>query len=179
MLFFVSVNGRHSDDPPCAYNTLPSYPTRTRVLQAAKFDKHIVSTRIRAGRSIEGLALPPSTDRKQRRKVEPPRRRLLLTACIPSNRRPGACQAPLQIPPRPSSLSLLPHRALSFSLSLLLWPGGVAPHGCLVRDGDGPPGHVLPPRCHDQEGGYGSTARVCVLRCSGAFACRPSNSPTH
>ena len=38
--------------------------------QAAKFDKHVVSTRIRAGRSIEGLALPPSTDRKQRRKVE-------------------------------------------------------------------------------------------------------------
>ena len=38
--------------------------------QAAKFDKHIVSTRIRAGRSISGLALPPSTDRKQRRKVE-------------------------------------------------------------------------------------------------------------
>jgi creatine kinase len=38
--------------------------------QAAKFDKHIVSTRIRAGRSIDGLALPPSTDRKQRRKVE-------------------------------------------------------------------------------------------------------------
>ena len=29
-----------------------------------------MSTRIRAGRSIEGLALPPSTDRKQRRKVE-------------------------------------------------------------------------------------------------------------
>lgn len=38
--------------------------------QAAKFDKHVISTRIRAGRSIEGLALPPSTDRKQRRKVE-------------------------------------------------------------------------------------------------------------
>lgn len=38
--------------------------------QAAKFDKHVVSTRIRAGRSIDGLALPPSTDRKQRRKVE-------------------------------------------------------------------------------------------------------------
>lgn len=38
--------------------------------QAAKFDKYVVSTRIRAGRSIDGLALPPSTDRKQRRKVE-------------------------------------------------------------------------------------------------------------
>lgn len=38
--------------------------------QAAKFDKHVVSTRIRAGRSIDSLALPPSTDRKQRRTVE-------------------------------------------------------------------------------------------------------------
>lgn len=38
--------------------------------QAAKFDKHVVSTRIRAGRSIDKVALPPSTDRKQRRLVE-------------------------------------------------------------------------------------------------------------
>jgi creatine kinase len=38
--------------------------------QAAKFNKYVVSTRIRAGRSIDGLALPPSTDRQQRRKVE-------------------------------------------------------------------------------------------------------------
>lgn len=44
--------------------------------QAAKFDKYVVSTRIRAGRSINSLALPPSTDRKQRRKVES----LLVTA---------------------------------------------------------------------------------------------------
>lgn len=43
--------------------------------QAAKFDKHVVSTRIRAGRSIDSLALPPATDRKQRRTVE----RLLVT----------------------------------------------------------------------------------------------------
>jgi hypothetical protein len=54
--------------------------------------------------------------------------------------------------------------------------GGVAPHGCLVRDGDRPPGHVLPPRGHDQEGRYGST---CVLICSGAFACRPFKSLLH
>lgn len=44
--------------------------------QAAKFDKYVVSTRIRAGRSIDSLALPPSTDRAQRRKVES----LLVTA---------------------------------------------------------------------------------------------------
>jgi creatine kinase len=44
--------------------------------QAEKFDKYVVSTRIRAGRSIDTLALPPATDRKQRRIVE----RLLTTA---------------------------------------------------------------------------------------------------
>ncbi len=38
--------------------------------QAEKFDKYVISTRIRGGRSIDGLALPPSTDRAQRRKVE-------------------------------------------------------------------------------------------------------------
>lgn len=38
--------------------------------QAAKFDKHVVSTRIRAGRSIDSLALPPATNRYQRRQVE-------------------------------------------------------------------------------------------------------------
>jgi len=38
--------------------------------QAAKFDEHVVSTRIRAGRSIRGLPLPPGTNRGQRRKVE-------------------------------------------------------------------------------------------------------------
>lgn len=38
--------------------------------QAKKFDQFVISTRIRSGRSIDGLALPPSTDRKQRRKVE-------------------------------------------------------------------------------------------------------------
>ena len=50
--------------------------------QAAKFDKHVVSTRIRAGRSIDSLALPPATDRKQRRTVE----RLLSSAL---NEMPG------------------------------------------------------------------------------------------
>ncbi|CAN0257933.1 unnamed protein product [Discosporangium mesarthrocarpum] len=38
--------------------------------QAEKFDKYVVSTRIRAGRSIRGLPLPPGTNRAQRRKVE-------------------------------------------------------------------------------------------------------------
>ena len=38
--------------------------------QEVKFNKYVISTRIRSGRSIEGLALPPATDRKQRRKVE-------------------------------------------------------------------------------------------------------------
>lgn len=37
--------------------------------QATKFDKYVISTRIRAGRSIRGLPLPPGTNRAQRRKV--------------------------------------------------------------------------------------------------------------
>lgn len=38
--------------------------------QVKKFDRAVVSTRIRAGRSIETMALPPATDRRQRRLVE-------------------------------------------------------------------------------------------------------------
>lgn len=38
--------------------------------QEKKFDQHVISTRIRAGRSIRGLPLPPGTNRAQRRKVE-------------------------------------------------------------------------------------------------------------
>ncbi|CAM9177279.1 unnamed protein product [Chrysoparadoxa australica] len=38
--------------------------------QTAKFDKHVVSTRVRAGRSIRGLPLPPATNRANRRTVE-------------------------------------------------------------------------------------------------------------
>ena len=38
--------------------------------QAKKFDEYVISTRIRAGRSIRGLPLPPGTNRAQRRKVE-------------------------------------------------------------------------------------------------------------
>jgi creatine kinase len=59
----------HSSDMD--YNHLNMTPA-----QAAKFDKYVVSTRIRAGRSIDSLALPPSTDRAARRKVES----LLVTA---------------------------------------------------------------------------------------------------
>lgn len=39
--------------------------------QAKKFDQYVISTRIRAGRSIRGLPLPPGTNRAQRRKVRP------------------------------------------------------------------------------------------------------------
>lgn len=38
--------------------------------QTEKFDQYVISTRIRAGRSIRGLPLPPGTNRAQRRKVE-------------------------------------------------------------------------------------------------------------
>ena len=38
--------------------------------QVVSFDKHVISTRIRAGRSIRGFPLPPHTNRVQRRQVE-------------------------------------------------------------------------------------------------------------
>lgn len=38
--------------------------------QEVKFNEHVVSTRIRAGRSIRGLPLPPGTNRADRRMVE-------------------------------------------------------------------------------------------------------------
>lgn len=43
--------------------------TKLSAEQAAKFDQYVISTRIRAGRSIRGLPLPPGTNRAQRRKV--------------------------------------------------------------------------------------------------------------
>lgn len=47
----------------------PSHLTMTPD-QVKKFDEHVVSTRIRAGRSIRGLPLPPATNRVDRRTVE-------------------------------------------------------------------------------------------------------------
>ncbi|CAM9573318.1 unnamed protein product [Sphacelaria rigidula] len=37
--------------------------------QAKKFDAYVISTRVRAGRSIHGLPLSPGMNRAQRRKV--------------------------------------------------------------------------------------------------------------
>lgn len=64
--------------PPDAKHKLdidPSHITMT-VEQEKKFDEHVISTRIRAGRSLRTLPLPPGTDRAGRRTVE----RLLKTA---------------------------------------------------------------------------------------------------
>jgi creatine kinase len=59
---YKATDSHHSDMDASKIRMTPE--------QAAKFNKHVVSTRIRAGRSIDFLALPPSTDRKQRRIVE-------------------------------------------------------------------------------------------------------------
>lgn len=71
------IEGWHGYKPTDTHRSDMDY-TKLKMTpeQAAKFDKYVISTRIRAGRSIDGLALPPSTDRKQRRTVE----RLLSTA---------------------------------------------------------------------------------------------------
>lgn len=65
------IEGWHGYKPTDSHQSDMDY-TKIKMTdeQAAKFNKHVVSTRIRAGRSIDGLALPPATDRKQRRKVE-------------------------------------------------------------------------------------------------------------
>lgn len=65
------IEGWHGYKPTDSHHSDMDF-TKLRMTdeQAKKFDKHVVSTRIRAGRSIDTLALPPSTDRKQRRKVE-------------------------------------------------------------------------------------------------------------
>jgi len=70
-LMDVVIDGWHGYKPTDSHSSdMDANNLRMTPEQAAKFDKHVVSTRIRAGRSIDGLALPPGTDRKQRRTVE-------------------------------------------------------------------------------------------------------------
>lgn len=73
----VVLDGWHGYKPTDSHQSDMDYTKlKLSAEQAAKFDKYVVSTRIRAGRSIDKIALPPSTDRKQRRLVE----KLLSTA---------------------------------------------------------------------------------------------------
>lgn len=67
----VVIEGWHGYKPTDTHSSDMDY-TKLKLddALAKKFDQYVISTRIRSGRSIEGLALPPSTDRKQRRKVE-------------------------------------------------------------------------------------------------------------
>jgi creatine kinase len=67
----IVIQGWHGYKPTDTHHSDMDH-TKIRMTpeQAAKFDKYVVSTRIRAGRSIDTLALPPATDRKQRRQVE-------------------------------------------------------------------------------------------------------------
>lgn len=67
----VVIEGWHGYKPTDTHSSDMDY-TKLKLddALAKKFDEYVISTRIRSGRSIEGLALPPSTDRKQRRKVE-------------------------------------------------------------------------------------------------------------
>mmetsp|Transcript_16600 Transcript_16600/g.15949 ORF Transcript_16600/g.15949 Transcript_16600/m.15949 type:complete len:423 (+) Transcript_16600:55-1323(+) len=67
----IVIEGWHGYKPSDSHKSDMDYTKLSMTpAQCAKFDKHIVSTRIRAGRSVDTLALPPSTDRKQRRTVE-------------------------------------------------------------------------------------------------------------
>lgn len=70
-LMDVVLDGWHGYKPTDSHTSdMNANNLKMTEAQAAKFDKHVVSTRIRAGRSIDTLALPPGTDRKQRRLVE-------------------------------------------------------------------------------------------------------------
>ncbi|CAM9331964.1 unnamed protein product, partial [Sphacelaria rigidula] len=64
------IEGWHGYKPTDKHkiNIDPSNISLTEA-QAKKFDAYVISTRIRAGRSIRGLPLPPGTNRAQRRKV--------------------------------------------------------------------------------------------------------------
>mmetsp|Transcript_22833 Transcript_22833/g.23061 ORF Transcript_22833/g.23061 Transcript_22833/m.23061 type:complete len:427 (+) Transcript_22833:118-1398(+) len=67
----IVIEGWHGYKPTDSHKSDMDYTKLSLTPeQAVKFDKYVISTRIRAGRSIDGLALPPATDRKQRRKVE-------------------------------------------------------------------------------------------------------------
>lgn len=65
------IEGWHGYKPTDTHTSDMDY-TKLKMTaeQAAKFDKYVISTRIRGGRAIDGFALPPSTDRAQRRRVE-------------------------------------------------------------------------------------------------------------
>lgn len=73
----IVLEGWHGYKPTDSHKSDMDY-TKVNMTkdQEKSFDKHIVSTRIRAGRSIDKIALPPATDRKQRALVE----KLLTTA---------------------------------------------------------------------------------------------------
>jgi len=67
----VVIDGWHGYKPSDTHKSdMDSTHLKMTAEQAAKFNKYVVSTRIRSGRSIDTLALPPGTDRKQRRTVE-------------------------------------------------------------------------------------------------------------
>jgi creatine kinase len=80
------IDGWHGYKPEDSHTSDMDYTHITMTpAQAKKFDQYVVSTRIRAGRSIDGLALPPGTDRKQRRKVESLLSNALTSASMPED----------------------------------------------------------------------------------------------
>jgi len=66
-IFDPVIDGWHGYKPSDTHSTDMDY---TKIKNGKIPDSYVVSTRIRAGRSIRGLALPPATDRADRREVE-------------------------------------------------------------------------------------------------------------
>lgn len=70
-MFDLIIEGWHGY-PKDGVHKLDTNPDNLKMsaAQVEKFNEFVISTRIRAGRSIRGLPLPPGTNRAQRRKVE-------------------------------------------------------------------------------------------------------------
>lgn len=70
-IFDLVIDGWHGYKPTDSHKLdIDSNNLKMTDEQAKKFDEYVISTRIRAGRSIRGLPLPPGTNRAQRREVE-------------------------------------------------------------------------------------------------------------
>lgn len=69
-LFDPVIDGRHGGYPPDAKHPTDLDYTKLSDLNIDPEGKYVISTRIRTGRSIRGIPLPPSCSKEQRREIE-------------------------------------------------------------------------------------------------------------
>ena len=79
-LFDPVIDERHNGYPKTAVHPTDLDASK---LKGGHFDeKYVLSTRVRTGRSIRGLSLPPACTRAERRAVESVRDQYLLSAHV-------------------------------------------------------------------------------------------------